>query len=156
METNKKRINKKAESTFKNMLIMIILGLMFTVAIISFGIQFSNDNNTTISILNDARFSGLNKTFYGANKTLYNSLQNSEIQKNVSSQSELTINADSLTINSIWGSITSYFSLVTDSIGFIFSLLAVLGIPTIILGGIVSIILIVIIFLGWKAIRQGQ
>lgn len=141
------------DNTFKQLVIMFILGALFIFSFLSFSTIFSIDNNTNVSFIKDT---GMNKTFYEINRTLHESREISDSQFNATSQDEITTNADSLTIKSIWGSITKFFTIVKEVTNVITGLLSKLGLGYVFIGGLLTIVVIVIIFLAWKTIRIGE
>lgn len=129
----------------------LLLGLV-AFALFSFAYQISIDNNST-TLMNHPY---MNQTFYSINNSLKEVQSKSESQYNATSNEPISAGYGSLILFSIRGAGNVFGGMITSVFNPIFNLSKnVLGIPTIILGVFISIILVLLIFLAWKMYRIG-
>jgi hypothetical protein len=146
-------------------IISFLVFALFGIAIISFGINFGDENNSDISIEDDSRISSI---YSGINSTIYNYDDGDSLQE-TANETYSDFNAESGTVT---GSISDFFM---DSLLFVgktimgvantildvtfLPLLKAVGIPTEIariVGGVISVIMLfTIVLLAWKLYRLG-
>lgn len=138
---------------FREMVIAFVIIGIFFVALVGFSMQFEEDNNTNVSLIHNSR---VNSSFVEIETNFTEFEDTASSQLNATQSDEITINADSLTISSIWGSITKFFSIIVVVSNLLLNMLFSWGISPVILSGFVIIIIITVIFLAWKTIRAGE
>lgn len=140
----------------RNMIISFILVGLFALAFISFIYQTSIDNNPTSDLLTNSQ---LNKTFKGLNSTLSSYQQQAEFQKNVSFSENTNpfVAIFELAVTSIIGIGRTFTGMIFGTWDLITGLIFVtLGVPPIVIGVILSIIIITVIFLLFRMWRVGS
>ena len=137
--------------------ISIILVALIIIGMITIGINFATENSTNITILQEERI----KDTYG---DLYYELNQTSSKTN---ESQTSFFEDLSKKNPIFAvayfmlnSIFSTVSTALDSTVIFFKIIVKLpqtvGIPPVVTGAIASIIVITIIFAGWRALKIGD
>jgi len=138
----------------KGVIITFLLVGLFAFCLINFSTQFSQDNNLNQSIIDAPAFSSLNSSLgdsLGGSQTV------AETQKEGFEKETQSEQPGFLSLGSIrdagkifTGTTVVMFNILTG--GF----LADLGIPSVIFTVLGSILLITLIFLGWRVIKLGE
>jgi len=142
-----------AGQDFKGFLITFILLSMFIVALINFGVQFADDTQSSKSLIDHPSISVLNSTVT-ANLSNAQGLAQGQ-RDNV--EKDTPIIAFDFLLSSIVGTWRIFNSVTFNIINVVADISHnVLGVPPIIIGAVLSIMLITVIYLGWKMIKTGQ
>jgi len=142
-----------AGQDFKGFLITFVLLSIFIVALINFSVQFANDTGSNNSIIDHPSISILNSTVT-ANLSGAQGLAQGQ-RNNV--EKDTPIIAFDFLLSSIVGTWRIFNSVTFNIINVIADVSHnVLGVPPIVIGGVLSIMLITVIYLGWKMIKTGQ
>jgi hypothetical protein len=134
---------------------IFVIGAIFAMCIIMAGINISSMNNNNQTILNDPSMTAFNAS-------LGNALGN--FQGNVTEQYNATNSETSGTVGTFYFILQSVFNSFTRMFGFIINLAPaffnmvnnIFGIPPIISGSIFALIVIIGIFLWYKAVKIGE
>lgn len=139
--------------SFKGLLVSVILAGLFFISLIMFGIQFSSDQGVVSPILQEK---SLNDSFNSINDSLYDLQEKTDSNWNATHKENPEESDQSLKLFTIWSTIKSSGKIVKAVSTSMFSILASIGIPPIVLGVLLAIIVLTLIFLGWKTIRSGE
>jgi hypothetical protein len=155
MEDKPKRINKRGQqSSMLKLLGAVLLILLFSVGMVNFGFNLSNDNNSSHAIRTDESLLELNDTFT-------QQIDNSSGSFNASADgffgSVPVLKDIEATITAIFGVIPAFISTVTGTFVLIFGFIRTqLGIPPIVLQMASAFILVMVILLAWRVYKAGQ
>lgn len=158
---NHKKMNKKGLS-FVNLLIYGLLIMIFSVGMITFGVQLASDNNANSTILSEPAISqaytSLNSTIVESTSTLDSTDINS-----INSQREgffsgiPVLEGVEATLTTIFGVIPNLFSLIIDVYDLVISIISTsIGVPPIFLNLMSGIIVLLGIFLAWRVYKAGE
>jgi hypothetical protein len=125
---------------------------LFSISFLYFILIVSQDNDS-VGLINDKT---LNKTFYSLNSSLSGIQAKTESEYNATATEPISAGFGSIILFSIRNAGTVFGGSVTSIIKplLIFSQ-ETLGIPPVVLGIISAIIIVSLIFLGWKMYRLG-
>jgi hypothetical protein len=129
---------------------------LFSLALLNFSFIFQLDNKVNSTILEDDSLSSFNQSIYEDLRILRNETTGF---KNASDfeQRELEQPQGDLTLGSIFTSIARFSKFTLSSLGNIFNLaFKNLGIGAFFLNILLGLIIIAIVFLGWKLYKQGE
>ena len=144
----------------KGIAISLLLAGVFAFAMISFGIQFANDNNTNVSIIQD---STINSTFAELNTNLSSALGGNTQQKEQFEKDEPIVGSESLLLTSIVGAWKVFITVPTAIWNLSFGLMY-----SKVFGGdpnsgfavvfqVFGAILVIVIILGaWRLVKGGE
>lgn len=137
---------------FKDYAINFMLAGLFIVCFFAFATRFSTDQGNGSDVINNdyVDFSSLEREINETN-------DKAEAWSNSFKSDNLFVASGTIVLFSIWGvikliwsSVTTFFSLIFDSAS------TVLGIPPMVLGVISAILLISLIFAGWRVVKRGD
>jgi hypothetical protein len=126
---------------------------LFVIAIIGFSVGFSQDNNLNSSITDNPH---INASYVSINSSLSNFRGDSQNQLQATANETGTIGEDSLILPSLWGAVKTFFATIISIGNALVALPTIVGIPPVITGTIIAIIVVMIIFLAWKVIKVGE
>lgn len=138
---------------FRNMMIAFLITGLFFVALASFSINFANENNANMTLLDDAE---LSRTFTNINETIDDASVDVQTQRNATEQSPTSEGSDNLIIPAVWSSIKIFGGMITSLGNDLLAALYAFGIPGVVLGIILAIIGVSLILWGWSVIRSGR
>lgn len=141
-----------AES-FRGLIIAFIIAALFVVVMIGFSVNFQVDNNTNVSVIDNAL---VNETYVNLQGSLNDLQDDANAQQNATERDPVLIGLDSLILTSIWGTIKIFASFPRIAGSYLLNFIYILGVPVVVLGTIMAIIIITLIFWGYKTIRTGQ
>ncbi len=152
-----------AES-FKGMVIGFVIVGIFFFCLVSLTIQFQSDNKVNNSLLNDPEYSELNKTFSSMNITLSSVQKIAGVQRESTEQEAHQKGFGSLVSFAIKDSAKAFSSMVIVIPNLLFGTIKpVLGLDdnpsggmALILNVIIGIIVISLLFLGWRLFKAGS
>jgi len=151
---NISKMNKKGETSFMSYIISVVLVALFAFALISFGVQLADDNSTNVSILNN---NAINRSYENLEYNLSSVRDNAESQQESFFKDIPIIGEASLILGSLAGIVRVFFNSLTSFYTLFVTLISeTLGIPSLILDGIVAIILISMVLLAWRVYRAGS
>ncbi len=130
----------------------LLIGL-FIIAILNFGLHVANNNDVDNILTED---SALNTTFQAMEAQLESAEDNATAQKGGFFTDVPLFGAAGPVFQSIWGTVTTFFSMVIGIFNSIFTLLASIGIPPLVTGVFAAIVIIVVLFLIWQVWRTGK
>lgn len=139
---------------FKDYLIAIVLVGIFTVALISGIYQGQIENNANTTIGQDPRvntiWTELNSSVNDANDAA-NSTRGAFESDNPNFASGFFL------LGSLFSAVKTFTGLFVNSFDLIFSFLTqTLGIPSVVVGAFTAILLITLVFLGWRLLKVGE
>jgi hypothetical protein len=140
--------------TFKEFLVSFAVIGLFIFAILTFAVNFQLENQTSIGLMTDSR---MNDTYNDINENLNDLNLEAIKQMNNTENAELEQGVDYFSIASIWGSFKKFASNikgVSNILGN--SMRNYIGIDPLVIAFIFSIVLISLVFLGWKLLRVGE
>lgn len=141
-----------ADNLFKDYPINFLLAGLFLICLISFAVVLAHNYGQTEALMKTDKidFSGLERQI---NQTTINANAWGETFKS----DNLFVVAGGIVLYSvwgitklIWGSVTSMFTIFTAGAG------SVLGVPPIVIGVLTAIIIISLIFAGWRLVKLGE
>lgn len=137
----------------KDMISSAILTAIVLFGILSFAYYFAIDNDTSTSLFDDPE---INQSFKSLQGNLTDSYSSGKSSKEGYESENPTLSTDSFIFSSIISTGKTFTSTMTNifniTLGLIFSKL---GLSPILIGGIVAILMVLIIFLAWRVVKQG-
>lgn len=141
-----------ADIDFKAYLIMFAVASLFVFSLFSFGTQLIENTNSSAQLVDTDL---LNMTGIQENLN-YTNAYTQTLTESFNSDAPDYITGV-LALGAIWGIITNTIGLVfSSSLMFIDIMVRTLGIPGIALGVVLTIILLGIVFAGWKLLKLGE
>ena len=153
MENDKKRKFIRAEGSFLRIFLGFILAGLFLVALVSFNVGFSRDNNTNLSIIKDPY---MNETFYNINSTITDATGDVKASLNATESAPISEDAKDSQITAIWGNLKTMWSIVKASANILIDLLEVIGVGEIVLITLIAIVGFILLLYAWKTWRSGE
>lgn len=140
-------------ATFREFAIGAVLVALFAFALIGFGVQLAEQNDTNLSISDDEI---INRTYSDLEDEINDISTNSNTQKD-SWYSDIPVLGDATVIfQSITGITRTFFSGTVGIYNLIITLISeTIGIPTVILNGVVAIIIIASLIMLWSLFKAG-
>lgn len=145
-----------ATSGLKTLIISFLLVGLLLYALISFGVQFQTDMEANETILNEKI---LNNTYGGLRVNLTSGEDTANASRTNFEREEAKAEFGSLTLSSVVGVAKSFTGTMTSFFNVFFGLLVVVLLSKeflIVTGTLAAILLITVIFLGWRWIRTGS
>lgn len=140
-------------NSLRTFIVGFMLASLFTIAMIQFGVQFANDNNTNISIADSENIQALNLSLF---EDLENAEDTSAGQRTAFEENDPQVESNILT-EAIVFSKTVFTGVFFGMFNVIFAFSSeILGVPPIVMGTIIAILGLVLVFLGWRLIRTGE
>ena len=138
----------------KTFIIAALLATLFTVSLVTFGIELTSRHDVNNPLMNDTSF---NESFGDLEEELRGNQAIAEAQLNVSAETtpvteggESSLESIPRTAHTFWAAATNIYSLTFGLLG------RALGIPPIALTAITAILVITIVLLIWKLWKTGQ
>lgn len=154
MENKPKTLNKKAELKLMNLIGFSLLILLFSVSMISFGLQISVDNNSSHSITNDEN---LNATRNAFESRIDSASSNFSASKEGFFSDIPLLSEIEGTVTAIFGVVPNFISQTTASYNLVMSFVTEeLNIPPIVLNMATAFLIIAGILLAWRVYKAGS
>lgn len=141
-----------ADDGFKDYIIKFLLAGLFIVCLFSFGVSFTVDQGKSSDIINDN-----NLNIGDLERQINETSEDAEAWGEAFRSDNVFVQLGAVIMFSIWGvmklmwsSIITLFTLILDSAS------TVLGVPPIVLGVILAILIISLIFAGWRVVKRGD
>lgn len=137
---------------FKDYIIKLLLAGLFITSLVTFGVSFTMDQGKSADVIDDGHLS-LDELEQEINDTS----DDAEAWAEAFRSDSVFVQLGAVIMFSIWGvmkliwtSVVSLFTLILDSAS------TVLGVPPIVLGVLTAILLVSLIFAGWRVIKRGD
>lgn len=138
----------------KALLITVILAGLFLFASIQLGVQLGEQNNASISILENP---SINKSYVNIESELEDTTDSAESQRQSFFKDIPIVGEITLIVQSIIGIVRVFLTSIVNFFNVFFTLLEeTLGIPSLVLKTLTGIILIVVVLLAWRIIKTGR
>jgi len=138
---------------FSSLLVTFIVIGLFTFCLITWGYLIQTNNGATETIINDTIISSAYTKIQGNLSELQSTAQS---QRESFEKDEASTGIGELIFGSIRGTAKVFTSSVISFIGIIGTLPAILGVPSIVLGVITAIFIVLIILSIWRLVKIGE
>lgn len=141
-------------SGFRTLMISIILIGLFFLALVNFGYTFAINNNSNWTIRNEAT---LNSSFIDIQSNLQDVQENATAQKNNTESETPQVSGGFFLLTSLVGAVKVFTGMTIGMVNaFVALAYQYLGIPPIVLSVLLGILIITMIFYGWRVLKAGE